>query len=56
MRKLDAGISLEFPSAEAERGYEYRWCCGWQLLFRTHPKLGREGAIYACDAHGTEHH
>ena len=33
MRKLDAGISLKFPSAEAERGYEYRWCCGWQLLF-----------------------
>jgi len=28
MRKLDAGISLKFPSAEAERGYEYRWCCG----------------------------
>jgi len=27
------------------------------LLFRTHPKLGREGAIYACDdEHGTEHH
>ena len=25
MRKLDAGISLIFPSAEAERGYEYRW-------------------------------
>jgi len=33
MRKLDAGISLKFPTAEAERGYEYRWCCGWQLLF-----------------------
>jgi len=33
MRKLDAGISLKFPKAEAERGYEYRWCCGWQLLF-----------------------
>ena len=31
--KLDAGISLKFPSAEAERGYEHRWCCGWQLLF-----------------------
>ena len=27
------------------------------LLFRTHRKLGREGAIYACDdEHGTEHH
>jgi len=26
------------------------------LLFRTHPKLGRGGAIYACDEHGTEHH
>ena len=26
------------------------------LLFRTHPKLGREGAIYACDEHGPEHH
>jgi len=25
------------------------------LLFRTHPKLGREGAMYACDKHGTEH-
>ena len=25
------------------------------LLFCTHPKLGREGAIYACDEHGTEH-
>ena len=33
MRKLDAGISLKFLSAEAEGGYEYRWCCGWQLLF-----------------------
>jgi len=26
------------------------------LLFRTHPKLGREGAMYARDEHGTEHH
>ena len=25
------------------------------LLFCTHPKLGREGAMYACDEHGTEH-
>jgi len=33
MRKLDAGISLKFPSAEAGGGYEDRWCCGWQLLF-----------------------
>ena len=33
MRKLDAGISLKFPSAEAEGCYEDRWCCGWQLLF-----------------------
>ena len=32
-RKLDAGISLKFPSAEAEESYEDRWCCGWQLLF-----------------------
>ena len=31
--KLNAGISLKFPSAEAEGGYEDRWCCGWQLLF-----------------------
>jgi len=25
------------------------------LLFRTHPKLGREGAIHVRDEHGTEH-
>ena len=25
------------------------------LLFRRHPRLGREGAIYARDEHGTEH-
>ena len=25
------------------------------LLFRAHPRLGREGAIYARDEHGTEH-
>ena len=31
--KLNAGISLKFPSAEAEGGYEDRWCCGWQLLY-----------------------
>ena len=31
--KLNAGISLKFPAAEAEGGYEDRWCCGWQLLF-----------------------
>jgi len=35
MRKLDAGISLKFPTAEAERGYEYRWCCGWQPIVHT---------------------
>ena len=28
MRKLDVDISLKFPSAEAEGGYEDRWCCG----------------------------
>jgi|TARA_B100000513_G_scaffold67791_1_gene26937 hypothetical protein len=26
------------------------------LLFRAHPRLGREGAMYARDEHGTEHH
>ena len=26
------------------------------LLFRAHPGLGREGAMYARDEHGTEHH
>ena len=25
------------------------------LLFRAHPRLGREGAFYARDEHGTEH-
>ena len=33
MRKLNAGISLKFPCAEVEGGYEDRGCCGWQLLF-----------------------
>ena len=26
------------------------------LLFRAHPRLGREGAMYARDEHGTEQH
>jgi len=41
MRKLDAGISLKFPSAEAEGGYEDRWCCAkMQTMPNGHRRAG----------------
>ena len=56
MRKLDAGISLKFPTAEAERGYEYRWCCGWQPIVHTvqvqHLHLAQFGLAGPALGHG----